>query len=234
MNDETQILSRKERERLFKRQEIVEAAREVFALRGFSAATLDEIADRAEFSKGTLYNYFQNKEELFETVIADAVDEFVDVATRTCGGESCELQKCYVSFARQLLELLYANFSIYGLVMREFHKIDSNTHLATLFPNLLILLSDPVKKAIREDQIDEMLPQQVAMMFLSTIFSVFKSSLHMYHGDVLTRQSQEISLSGSEIDQEIDRAVRLIEKTFFHGILARDGEGERHNCFTQR
>lgn len=233
MNNETQTLSRKERERLFKRQEIVDAARTVFALRGFSAATLDEIADRAEFGKGTLYNYFESKEELFETVIADAIDEFVDVATRTCTVKERSLQECYVDFARQLLQLLYENFSIYGLVMREFHQVDSNTHLATLFPNLLILLADPIKRAIRDDEIDAMQPQQLAMIYLSTIFSVFKSSLHMNHGDVLTRQSEATSLSGADIDEEVERGVCLIEKVFFHGILSRDGEGEKHHCFTQ-
>ena len=46
MENETPQLSRKARERLYKRQEIVNAAREVFASRGFTAATLDEIAER--------------------------------------------------------------------------------------------------------------------------------------------------------------------------------------------
>jgi AcrR family transcriptional regulator len=233
MTDEMQNMSRKERERQFKRQEIVNAAREVFALRGFSAATLDDIADRAEFGKGTLYNYFQSKEELFETVIADAVDEFVDVATRTCTDPARSFQESYIDFARQVLQLLYANFSIYGLMMREFHKMEANTHLATLFPNLLLILADPIRHAIARDEIDEVHPEQTAMMFLSLTFSVFKSSMHMFHGEVMTEPRRQTGLSGEEVDREIEHGVCQIERTFFHGILAREKDKE-HKCFSRR
>jgi AcrR family transcriptional regulator len=59
-------LSRKERERLMRRQAMLEAARAVFAEKGYANATLEEIAQRAEFGKGTLYNYFPGgKDELF-------------------------------------------------------------------------------------------------------------------------------------------------------------------------
>ena len=231
--NDAQTLSRKERERLFKQREIVEAAREVFALRGFSAATLDEIADKAEFSKGTLYNYFESKEEIFETVIADAVDDFVDVATRTCTDPGRSLRESYVDFARQLLRLMFANFSIYGLMMREFHKMEANTHLATLFPNLLIILADPLKRAMGEDRIDAFPPEQTAMMFLSMVFSLFKSSMHMYHGDVMTEPRIHTALTGTQVEAEIDKAVHVLERVFFCGILARESDEDKHRCFIQ-
>jgi AcrR family transcriptional regulator len=232
MNNETQTPCRKERERQFKRQEIVDAAREVFALRGFTAATLDEIADRAEFGKGTLYNYFQSKEELFETVIADAVDEFVDVATRTCTDPERGLSDAYMDFSRQMLQLLFENFSIYGLMMREFHKMEANTHLATLFPNFLIILAEPLKRAIERNEIDAVPAEQVAMMFMFVVFSVFKSAMHMHHGDLMTEPRLHTSLPAEAVQKEIETGVCLIERTFFHGILARQGDDKKHWCFT--
>ncbi|KAA0598210.1 AcrR family transcriptional regulator [Azospirillum lipoferum] len=54
-------------------QEIVAAAMEVFAERGFAAARLEEVAARAGVSKGTLYLYFPSKEELFKAVIRAAI-----------------------------------------------------------------------------------------------------------------------------------------------------------------
>ena len=44
---------------------ILDAAREVFAQNGFHAARLEDIAARAGFSKGSLYNYYDNKELIF-------------------------------------------------------------------------------------------------------------------------------------------------------------------------
>ena len=49
--------------------EILHAALDVFAARGFAAAKLDEVAARAGVSKGTLYLYFASKEELFRSVV---------------------------------------------------------------------------------------------------------------------------------------------------------------------
>lgn len=48
-----------------KRRQIVEGARKVFLDRGFEGASMGEIARCAGVSKGTLYVYFQNKEQLF-------------------------------------------------------------------------------------------------------------------------------------------------------------------------
>ena len=51
--------------------EILTAALDVFAARGFAATKLDEVAARAGVSKGTLYLYFESKEELFRSVVRD-------------------------------------------------------------------------------------------------------------------------------------------------------------------
>ena len=54
-------------------REICAAALEVFAQKGFAAAKLEEIARRAGVSKGTLYLYFADKEDLFRAVVRDTV-----------------------------------------------------------------------------------------------------------------------------------------------------------------
>ena len=51
-----------------KRRQILNGAREVFLAVGFDAARMGEIARKAGVSKGTLYVYFQSKEQLFEAV----------------------------------------------------------------------------------------------------------------------------------------------------------------------
>jgi AcrR family transcriptional regulator len=54
-------------------RQILDAALAVFAERGLAAARLDDIAKRAGLSKGTIYLYFPNKEELFREVIRNTV-----------------------------------------------------------------------------------------------------------------------------------------------------------------
>jgi AcrR family transcriptional regulator len=53
----------------FRRAEIVDAARTVFARRGFADGIMDEIAKEAGVAKGTLYLYFQSKTEIYKAVL---------------------------------------------------------------------------------------------------------------------------------------------------------------------
>jgi len=68
-------LSRREREKLNHRREILEAAERAFVRDGYQLATMERIAREADFAVGTLYNFFKSKEELFDEVIASLGDE---------------------------------------------------------------------------------------------------------------------------------------------------------------
>jgi len=62
------IQERKEREKERRRQQIMVAAKRVFASKGFNKATMEDIAREAELSPGTLYLYFINKDELYASL----------------------------------------------------------------------------------------------------------------------------------------------------------------------
>ena len=61
-----------ERRRQQTREYLLQAAAQVFAERGFHAATLDEVAAAAGFTKGAVYSNFKNKEDLFLALLEDS------------------------------------------------------------------------------------------------------------------------------------------------------------------
>src|SRR6478609_4648585 len=63
-------------------KQILDAALEVFSERGLAAARLEDIAKRAGLSKGTIYLYFPNKEELFREVIRHTIIAQIERAER--------------------------------------------------------------------------------------------------------------------------------------------------------
>jgi AcrR family transcriptional regulator len=62
-----------------RRWEIIEAAYEVFASKGYSAAGIADIAERLGIGHGTFYRYFKNKREILDQVVDYGVERFVDV-----------------------------------------------------------------------------------------------------------------------------------------------------------
>lgn len=69
-------LSRKEREYLRRRREILQTALKLFSEKGFHNVSMHEIAEKSEFSVGTLYKFFSNKEELYKALLLEKAEEF--------------------------------------------------------------------------------------------------------------------------------------------------------------
>lgn len=66
---ESQKMQRKERQRLIRRDHIIEIAEEAFIEHGFDDAKVDQIAFDAGYTKATIYNYFESKDDLYAAVM---------------------------------------------------------------------------------------------------------------------------------------------------------------------
>ncbi len=86
MPEENSAAPRWRRRKEARHQEIVDAGLTVFGERGFAAARLEDVAARAGVSKGTLYLYFPNKEELFKAAVREAILPNLEMAERLLAG----------------------------------------------------------------------------------------------------------------------------------------------------
>jgi AcrR family transcriptional regulator len=117
--------SRKRRERRDTRpQEIVAAAFEEFAAKGYAATRLEDVASRAKVSKGLPYLYFKTKEALFKAVVKSVITAHFDVIrakmeTTELSAESF-LKGPFLSFIQELVTSRRA--FIARLLISEGHK----------------------------------------------------------------------------------------------------------------
>jgi TetR/AcrR family transcriptional regulator len=74
LNEQIDGLSRKERERQQHRAAILAAGERIFSSKGFHLATIEEIAREAEFSVGSIYNFFSGKDALYTEVIRSIIE----------------------------------------------------------------------------------------------------------------------------------------------------------------
>ncbi|ELK45825.1 TetR/AcrR family transcriptional regulator, partial [Halobacillus sp. BAB-2008] len=58
-----------------KRERILQAAIQMFSMNGYSNATIKEVAKAAGVSFGTVFTYFENKEELFHASVLEPLEE---------------------------------------------------------------------------------------------------------------------------------------------------------------
>lgn len=124
---ETTGLSRRERERSRRRAAMLKAARTVFAEKGYRQATLEEIAQKAEFGKGTLYNYFEGgKEELLFAVLDQMYDSLCELAEEILAEKQFTKQPIRQVFY-QYIESVIAHFmeqqELFMLLIKEAHRM---------------------------------------------------------------------------------------------------------------
>ena len=99
-------LSRKQRERLRHRQEILDTALKLFSERGFHNVSMQQIAEASEFAVGTLYNFFESKETLFEELTNSCGEKIVGSMTAILDapGTEAELLRSFFRNSPVLLE----------------------------------------------------------------------------------------------------------------------------------
>ena len=132
------IQERKEREKERRRQQIMVAAKRVFSERGFSKATMEDIAQEAELSPGTLYLYFKNKEELYASLSLRILQYLllrIEHVNAVKGAGPDEKLK-------QLMEAMYDVYEFDPLTIINMFHLQSSETLKNLSPQLLSEIKD--------------------------------------------------------------------------------------------
>ena len=101
-----------------KRKQILDAAYIVFSRKGYHKATVDEIIALADTGKGTVYNYFVNKEQLFYTLIQEHNLPFEAILTGIVASQKKPLEKVEI-IIKAFLEFYIENADLWRVVMYE-------------------------------------------------------------------------------------------------------------------
>jgi AcrR family transcriptional regulator len=78
---------------------LLDAALEVFVARGYHAAAMDEIADRAGVSKPVLYQHFPGKQELYLALLDESVDRLIEAVAAALRSTADNRQRVNATFA---------------------------------------------------------------------------------------------------------------------------------------
>jgi AcrR family transcriptional regulator len=115
------IQERKAREKQARQEAILKVAQKIFLSKGLEQTTIDDIAAKAELSKGTIYLYFQSKENLYISVFLRGLDTLIEqfqamtdrFETTPADALIREMRDIYYTFFREYPEYFYIHSLLY-------------------------------------------------------------------------------------------------------------------------
>lgn len=117
--------TRRERDKLRQRHEILSSALVLFSEKGYHNVSMQEIAEAAEFAVGTLYKFFQNKEELYRAIVLEQCDAFEDAIIQAIEKPGDALEKLR-NYARTKGEMFRSRLSFVRLFLSESKGVSFN------------------------------------------------------------------------------------------------------------
>jgi len=111
------VQERKEREKLQRREQLLETARRLFDERGFLNVTMSEIAESSEVSIGALYLYFKNKDDIYAGLACLGSQKIDALISKTLQGKKPPTHEGMVHFIRKFLQL-YADYGCFFDVLK--------------------------------------------------------------------------------------------------------------------
>lgn len=136
-----------------RRRRILDAARRVFARRGFAATRMSDVATQAKVGKGTLYEYFRGKEELFANLVLTVAREALEALIYKGKSEDPiealrEAIRYTVDTALgENLDLYRLFFDFWGVAAQ--HRLDAQKHLREIHASWSGFISDRLREGQR-------------------------------------------------------------------------------------
>lgn len=192
-----------------KRQQILDAAYIVFSRNGYHRATVDEIIALADTGKGTVYNYFANKEQLFYTLIKERHAPFEKNMTQIVMSGEPPFAKLQ-SMIGVMLDFYMANADLWRIMMHEFKGFGTvgsgglPPEQREKYRTQFLLVLEQLEKVLQEGCHQGLFREFDVRQCARSLFSVIVTN-------IFSRPA----------DDDIQKAAKAIADIFFFGI-ARD------------
>ena len=177
-------LSRKEREKLRHKEEILATALKLFSDKGFYNVSMQEIAEQSEFSVGTLYKFFESKESLFAALIRSCAHRVSDILIPILDEKADDKQKIinYIEAHKQIIEEHASSIRLYlsqnlqsALALRPDVEPETNAVRGAIRQKLSDVFKSGMRNGIFKSIDPWMTTLSLTAALESFIFSVIKS-----------------------------------------------------------
>jgi TetR/AcrR family transcriptional regulator len=189
-----------------KRQHILDAAYQVFSRKGYNRATVDEIIALADTGKGTVYNYFVNKEQLFYTLIQERNRPFETALDQVAASSQPPLIKIK-TMVRQFLHFYLENGDLWRVLIHEVRGFEMGHSVIT--PETSEKYFDIYRRVA--GKLEKVIAEGVAQGDLRE-YDVAKAAYALFAA-IVTMVYQKL------VDEDVDHTADAITDIFLHGMV---------------
>ncbi len=198
--------NRKERERTWRKQEILAAAEKLFAKRGFFKTSMADISEVSEFPLATIYKFFQGKEDIYYTLINEKADLFMIMQKeaiekiRTVKSKMKVLAERHLRFFeenRDFFKIYISERNGLAVTIRE----DLGGYIHKKHEEYIQFVTAILREGIKKGEVREMDPLKMALLMVGSL-------------DTLTYR-----WIADKVDETLSDNLQFLINVLFGGIL---------------
>ncbi|MDD2216817.1 MAG: TetR/AcrR family transcriptional regulator [Eubacteriales bacterium] len=188
---------------------ILEAAFELFSGNGYKNTKIADIAAKAGIGKGTVYEYYESKEDIFISSIVETIIEDYSVTSQKVTEHASTLDKL-----RFFLDFEMSIFSKYGADASDLktHLIESHPHMSDKMRNALSavlvaeyeIISDIIREGIASGEIRNIDVALLANFIISSIASFFLLKYNLHPCSCTPNGANDVNLEENNLDSLLD------------------------------
>ncbi len=188
--------------------EILEAATKSFTLFGYKATTVEQVAKIANVGKGTVYNFFENKQQLLQFVVKNLIEEMQSEADKTLNPNTSFMTNAHNGLMKMLQfrdrHLLFAKLIEEE---RQLATPEVSKMLGKIEDEIVSYLAGHIRVGIEKDEIISCEPKQVAYLLLKA-YKAFIVDWQATYGEAMHEED----------------ILNLFKVTIFKGLAKKSAE----------
>ena len=183
-------IKRKER----KRERMLEVAAELFSKKNYHEVMMDDVARLTDVAKGTVYNYFSSKEELYFSIMSSKLENLNSSLKNKIASEISIIDSLH-SYVIHLYMFMMKYQNFFLMYQKEYMNAQNEfcDELRGMSDELKSILSDVIYKGKRENQFRDVDESFVVKLVLGSIFGAVQRGVeNKYTGEKLIEEREKL------------------------------------------
>ena len=206
------IKERKQKEKALRRWQIQEAAKGLFIEKGLVGTTIEDIANKAELSPATIYQYFKDKDDLYVSLNFESLQYLLNQVEKIYKNKKLTLEKKMHRFKDSMYKAFQSDPRLFKNVLQfqlvsDFKSLNKEqlSNINELYQKILSMIAGIYQEGVHQGEFKDM----HAMIYADIVFGIFVGL--MLWEDAKKRINPKKDFFKSTLDKAFDIIIQGVK-----------------------